>query len=151
MISFTPRFRQKREVWLCLFTKNAKNIPKTHSYKEKAKFNIAQPCFALLAKWGVIKIFECVGEFEEYFQKCWLCCVLYLLVTERSKKKVEKQAMKISWMCTFKLCLTMQSVAHLNFMRQSLEVRLALAPQRPPGHTRIPWTKCTRIPGQVFI
>jgi hypothetical protein len=36
----------------------------------------------------VIENFEYLCEFEEYFRKCWLDCVLYLLVTEICKKKV---------------------------------------------------------------
>jgi hypothetical protein len=35
----------------------------------------------------VIENFEYLCEFEEYFRKYWLDCVLYLLVTEICKKK----------------------------------------------------------------
>jgi hypothetical protein len=41
MISLTPRFRRKREVWLRVFAENAKSDPKTHSYEDSAKFNPA--------------------------------------------------------------------------------------------------------------
>ncbi len=41
MISLTPRFRQKRKVWLHFFAENAQNDPKAHSYEESAKFNVA--------------------------------------------------------------------------------------------------------------
>jgi hypothetical protein len=37
----------------------------------------------------VIENLEYLGEFEEYFQKCQLYCVLYLLVTERCKKNLK--------------------------------------------------------------
>jgi hypothetical protein len=37
-------------------------------------------------KWGVIENFEYLGEFEDYFQKCWQYFVLYLLVIERCQK-----------------------------------------------------------------
>ncbi len=52
-------------------------------------------------KRGVIENFEYLDEFEEDFRKCWLYCVLYLLVTERCQQKVKKQIMKIWCMCTF--------------------------------------------------
>ncbi len=38
-ISLTPRFRQKRGVWLPFFAENAQNHPKTHSYEDNAKFH----------------------------------------------------------------------------------------------------------------
>jgi hypothetical protein len=50
------------------------------------------PCFRLSyvlrfqLKLEVINNIEYLGEFEEDFQKCWLNCVLYLLVIERGKK-----------------------------------------------------------------
>jgi hypothetical protein len=92
-ISLIPRFRRKREVWLCFFPKNAQNDLKTRSYEDSAKFNsafsattLSHPlCFR--RKWRVIENFKYLGEFEEYFRKCLLYCVLYLLVTERCKKK----------------------------------------------------------------
>jgi hypothetical protein len=40
-------------------------------------------------KRGVIENFEYLGEFEEYFQKCWVYFVLYLLVTETCKKSLK--------------------------------------------------------------
>jgi hypothetical protein len=53
---------------------------------------------------GTIGNFEYLGEFKEYFQKCWLYCVLYPLVTERCKKRFKN---KISCMCTFKYSITL--------------------------------------------
>jgi hypothetical protein len=117
-ISLTLRFRQKREVWFHFFANNAQNYPKTHSYEDNAKFNSAFLVTTLShasrfrQKRRVIESFEYLGEFEEYFRKCWLYCVLYLLVTEilalgliyywMMQKKVLKQTIKISRMCTFK-------------------------------------------------
>jgi hypothetical protein len=93
-ISLTLRFWRKREVWLCFFAENAQIDPKTHSYEDNAKFNAVFSATTLShasrfrRKRQVIENFEYLGEFEEYFRKCWLYCVLYLLVTERCKKKV---------------------------------------------------------------
>ncbi len=107
-ISLTPRFCQKRKVWLCFFAENAENDPKTHSYEDNAKFNSAFLATTLSyalrfrQKRGMIEHFEYLGEFVEVFQKCWLYCVLYILVIKRCKKKVFEQTMKISCMCTFK-------------------------------------------------
>jgi hypothetical protein len=42
-------------------------------------------------KQGVMKNFEYLGEFEKDFEKCWLYCVLYLLVIERWKKKFKNR------------------------------------------------------------
>ncbi len=100
MISLTPRFCRKREVWLCFFAENAQNYPKTHSYEDSAKFN--SPFSATMLshasrfwrKWGVIKNFEYLDEFEEYVWKCWVYFVLYLLVTERCKKKFKNRLWK---------------------------------------------------------
>jgi hypothetical protein len=83
-ISWTPCFHRKHKVWLTFFTENAQNDPKTHSYKDEAKFNptflattlSCASCFQ--RKRGVIKNLEELGEFKEYFQKCWLNCILYL-------------------------------------------------------------------------
>jgi hypothetical protein len=41
---------------------------------------------AFRRKRGVIENFEYLGKFEEYFRKCWLYCVLHLLVIERCKE-----------------------------------------------------------------
>ncbi len=41
MISLTSRFRGKRKVWLNFFAENSQNDPKTHSYKDNAKFHPA--------------------------------------------------------------------------------------------------------------
>jgi hypothetical protein len=63
-ISLTPRFRQKRKVWLRFFTENAQNVPKTHSYEDDAKFNSAFLAAMLSCasrfrqKGGVIENFE---------------------------------------------------------------------------------------------
>jgi hypothetical protein len=56
-----------------------------HSYEDSAKFNSAFSVTSLShalrfhRKQRVIENFEYLGEFEEYFRKCWLYCVLYLL------------------------------------------------------------------------
>jgi hypothetical protein len=42
----------------------------------------------------VIENFEYLGEFKEYFRKCWLYCVLHLFVTERCKKKFKNRQWK---------------------------------------------------------
>ncbi len=73
-ISLTPRFRQKREVWL----ENTQNDPKTHSDKYNNKFSsaisVTTLSYASCFRWylGVIENFEYVGEFEEDIRKCWL-------------------------------------------------------------------------------
>jgi hypothetical protein len=91
-ISLNPRFRRKRKVWLRFFAENAQNDPKTQSYEDNAKFNSAFSATTLghasrfQRKRGVIENFEYLGEFLEYFRKCSLYCVFYLLVTERCKK-----------------------------------------------------------------
>ncbi len=96
-ISLTPRFCQKCKVWLRFFTENAQNDPKTHSYEDNAKFKTAFSATTLnhasrfWRKRGVIENFEYLGEFKEYFRNCWLYCVLYLLVTERCKKKFKNR------------------------------------------------------------
>jgi hypothetical protein len=97
--SFTSHFLQQRnrEAWLRFFTENAQNDPKTHSYEDNAKFNSAFSVTILSHASGfrwkqcVIENFEYLGEFEEYFRKCWLYCILYLLVTERCKKKLKNK------------------------------------------------------------
>ncbi len=95
MISLTPRFRRKREVWLRFFAENAESDPKTHSYKDSAKFNSAFSATTLSHAWrfrrkrGVIGNFEYLGEFEDYFWKCWQYCILYLLVIQRCQKKLK--------------------------------------------------------------
>jgi hypothetical protein len=100
MISLTPRFRRKREVWLPFFTENAQNDPKTHSYEDNAKFHSAfLPTTLSYASrfWrnrGVIENLEYLGEFEEDFRKCWLYCILYLLVIERCKNKFKNRLWK---------------------------------------------------------
>ncbi len=94
-ISLTPRFRRKREVWLCFFAENAQNDPKTHSYE--AKFNSAFSATTLShasCLRGMIENFKYLGEFEEFFRKCWSYCFLYLLVTERCKKQFKNRLWK---------------------------------------------------------
>jgi hypothetical protein len=72
-ISLTQRFRQKHKVCLCVFSENAQNDPKTHSCKDSAKFNSAFLATTLShasrfrRKRRVIKNFEYLGEFENYF------------------------------------------------------------------------------------
>ncbi len=98
--SLTPRVRQKRKVWLRFFAENAQNDPKTHSYEDSAKFNYMFSATMLShasrfrQKRRVIENFEYLCEFKEYFWKCWLSCVLYLLVTERCKKKFKNRLWK---------------------------------------------------------
>jgi hypothetical protein len=64
MISLTPRFRQKQEVWLPFFAENAQNDLKTHSYVDSAKFHSAFSSTTLsyasrfLRNRGVIENFE---------------------------------------------------------------------------------------------
>ncbi len=97
MISLNPRFRWKREVWFRFY---AQNDPKTHSYEDCAKFNSVFLATMLIhasrfwQKRGVIENFEYLDEFEEYIQKCWVYFVLYLLVTERCKKKLKNKLQK---------------------------------------------------------
>ncbi len=99
-ISLTPRFRWKREVWLCFFAENAQNDPKMHSYEDSAKFNSAflatmlSHALRFRRKLRVIENFEYLCDFKEYFRKCWLDCVLYLLVTERFKKRCKNRLWK---------------------------------------------------------
>jgi hypothetical protein len=45
-------------------------------------------------KWRVNENLEYLGEVEEYFRKCWLYCVLYILVTERCKKRFKNRLYK---------------------------------------------------------
>ncbi len=99
-ISSTLRFCRKREVWLRFFAKNARNDLKTHSYKDSAKCNSAflatmlSHALHFWQKRRVIENYEYLGEFEEYFRKRWLYCVLYLLVTETCKKKLKNRLWK---------------------------------------------------------
>ncbi len=99
-ISLTPRFRWKRAVWLRFSAENAQNDPKTYSYEDSAKCNSAFSATTLShasrfrRKRRVIKNFEYLYEFEEYFWKYWLDGVLYLLVTEICKKKVKNRIWK---------------------------------------------------------
>jgi hypothetical protein len=98
-ISLTPRFRRKHEVWLPFFAENAQNDPKTHNYKDNDKFHsVFLPTmlsYALRFRWNreVTENVEYRGEFED-FQKCKLYCVLYLLVIERCKNKLENRLLK---------------------------------------------------------
>ncbi len=66
-----------------------------HSYEDNTKFNsefsttMLSHASRFCRKRGVIENFEYLGEFKEYFRKCWLYCVLHLLVTERCKKSLK--------------------------------------------------------------
>ncbi len=57
-----------------------------HICKDSAKFNSEFSATTLShalrfrQKRRVIENFEYLGEFEEYFRKCWLYCVFYILV-----------------------------------------------------------------------
>jgi hypothetical protein len=96
-ISLTRRFRRKRDVWLRFFTENAQNDPKTQSYKDNTKCNVAVLATTLShashfrQKREVIENFEYLCEFEEFFWKCRPHCVLYLLVSERCKKSLKTE------------------------------------------------------------
>ncbi len=87
-ISLTQRFCWKREVWLPFFAEKTQNDPKTDSYEDNAKFQskFLPTMLSYASRFrrnrGVIKNFEYPGEIEEDFRKCWLYCVLYLLVIE---------------------------------------------------------------------
>jgi hypothetical protein len=65
-----------------------------HSYEDNAKFNSAFSATTLSyalrfqRKRGVIENFKYLGEFRDV-QKCWLYCILYLLVIERCKKSLK--------------------------------------------------------------
>jgi hypothetical protein len=77
--SLTTLFHQKRSTRL-----------KTRSYEDDAKFYSAFLAttlnFAMRFWQKIIVNFEYPVEFDEDLQKCWLYCVLYLLVIERCKK-----------------------------------------------------------------
>jgi hypothetical protein len=89
-----PPQRQFKSLFLYLqglpffSVKNTQNDQKPHSYKDNAQFHSA--FLATMLSYashfrqnrGVIENFEYLDEFEEDFQKCWLYCVLYLLVVE---------------------------------------------------------------------
>ncbi len=100
--SFTPHFRQKREVWLHYFTEKAKFdsafSPKTRSLtplfrRKRPKWSEKiYPSFSATMlshasrfrrKRGVIENFENLGEFKEYFRKCRLYCV-YIKIQKRT-------------------------------------------------------------------
>jgi hypothetical protein len=99
-ICLSPRFRRKCEVWLRFFAKNAQNDPKTHNCEDSAKFDSAFSATMLShasrfrRKRRVIENLDYLGEFEEYFRKCWLYCVLYILVTERCKNNLKNRLWK---------------------------------------------------------
>ncbi len=88
-ISLTPRFLRKRKVWLPFFAENAQNDPKTHNYEDNAKFHSA---FSLttLSYASRFRRNQGVIEFED-FRKCWLYCVLYLLIFDRWKNKFKNR------------------------------------------------------------
>ncbi len=94
-ISLTSRFRRKRKVWLRFFAKSAQNDPKTHSYEDNAKFISAfsgttiSHASRFRRKRGVIENIKYLGKFLEYFRKCCLYCVFYLLVPERCKRSLK--------------------------------------------------------------
>jgi hypothetical protein len=83
-ISLTPRFRQKREVWLRFFAENDQNDPKTYSYEDSAKFNVTFLVITLShasrfrRKRGVIKNFEYLcANFKNVFENvgCTAFCI----------------------------------------------------------------------------
>jgi hypothetical protein len=97
-ISLTPCFGRKRKKFDSAFSpKMFETIRKRTVAMTSAKFN-----FAFLAttlsyasrfwrKRRVIENFKYLIEFEEYFRKCWLYCVLYLYVTERCQKNFQNR------------------------------------------------------------
>jgi hypothetical protein len=99
-ISLTLHFRRKRKVRLHF-------LQKTHSYEDNAKFHSSilatmlsyAMCFR--RKRGMIKNYEDLAKFEDFW-KCWLYCVLYLLVIERCKKSLKNRLRKsracVPWM-----------------------------------------------------
>ncbi len=98
-ISLTLLFRRKHSVWIPFFAENAQNDPKTHSYEDNAKFLSAftPTTLSYASRFrqnrGVIENCEYLDEFED-FQKCWLYCILYLLMIERCKKKFKNRLWK---------------------------------------------------------
>ncbi len=64
-----------------------------HSYEDNTKFHSTFSATTLSyashfwRNWGVMENFEYLGD----FWKCWLYCVLYLLVIERCKKKLKNR------------------------------------------------------------
>jgi hypothetical protein len=94
-ISLTPRFCGKREVWLNFFAENAQNDPKTQCYEDNAKFNSAFSATTLShtlrfrRKGRVIKNFEYLGEFLEYFRKGWLYCVFIYKWLKDAKERLK--------------------------------------------------------------
>ncbi len=90
MISLTLRCCQKCKVWLRFFAEDAQNY--LHSNEDNVKFHTVFSGTALSyatgfpRKRGVILNFEYLGEFDKDVKKCWLNCVLYLLMIERWNK-----------------------------------------------------------------
>ncbi len=111
-ISLTPRFHRKREVWLRVFAENAQNDPKTHSCEDSAKFiqRFRRQHSAMLRAFGEngewSKTSNIWANFKNIFRKCWLYCVLYLLVTERFKKKFKNTLLKSRACVPLRDCLT---------------------------------------------
>jgi hypothetical protein len=107
--SFTQHFCQQRWVLLRAFAVNAKfdsafspkmlkRIQKRTATKTALNLTFFTTTLSHFScfrrKRRVIENFEYLGEFEEYFRKCWLYCVLNLLVTERCKKKFKNRLWK---------------------------------------------------------
>jgi hypothetical protein len=99
-ISLTLRIRRKCEVWLPFFAENAQNDSKTHSFEDNAKFHstFSPTTLSHASRFQrnqeVIENFEYLDEFEKDFRKCWLYCVLYLLVNERFKNMFKNRLWK---------------------------------------------------------
>jgi hypothetical protein len=96
LLATFPWNRRQRLVELGAVTKNAKFTPR---FRRRRSIRDENLCF----RWEreVIESFECLGEFEKDFQKCWIYCVWYLLMTELCKKKL-KTNYEISCKSTFK-------------------------------------------------
>ncbi len=83
-----------------LFAENAQYNLKTHNWEDSGKFHFAfsatmiSYAMRFQRKRGVIKNFKYLGKFEKDFWKCWLYCVLYLLVNERCKNKFKNRIWK---------------------------------------------------------
>jgi hypothetical protein len=120
--------------WTPLFTKNDL---KTHRYEDNAKLHSAFSATMLSyathfrQKQGVIENFKYLGEFEDNFCKCFLNCVLCLLMIERCKKKFKNR------LCQSRACVPLKG--------WSREVRMSCA-VRKVGRVRRTFVVFTHYP-----
>ncbi len=97
MISVTPRFRRKREVWLRFFAENAQNDPKKHSYEESAKFYVAFSTTTLShasrfrRKRGVIESLNICANFKNFFENVshTAFCIYYWVKDAKKSLKTD--------------------------------------------------------------